>query len=155
MARPISDRFWERVSIGKENECWEWTGAKNTAGYGQIKHNRYQIGAHRIAWLLENGSLPKGKLVCHHCDNPSCVNQRHLFLGTHKDNMLDKTRKGRNGIPKGEDSVHCRLTDKQINRIRILYSLPKVSQLMLAETFGVVQQHISRIINFKRRTFSG
>jgi len=51
--------------------------------------------AHRLAWEMTNGPIPNRSLVLHRCDNPRCVNPEHLFLGSPKDNMIDKMEKGR------------------------------------------------------------
>jgi len=56
---------------------------------------RSRIMAHRFAWLASRGDIPAGQEVCHRCDNPACVNPDHLFLGSHRDNLLDSIRKGR------------------------------------------------------------
>lgn len=95
----VSDRFWRRVRRGADDECWEWAGARYPSGYGVMRLSRpvrRMIAAHRVSWALAHGALPPGGLdVCHHCDNPPCVNPAHLFLGTRSDNMRDMQRKGR------------------------------------------------------------
>jgi len=94
-------RFWNKVE--KSSQCWQWTGGKTWDGYGRIKLNGKTVMAHRVAYAMLKGEVPKHLILCHTCDNPSCVNPDHLFLGTHKDNALDREAKGRSkraGKPK-------------------------------------------------------
>ncbi len=83
--------------VHKTKRCWMWVGAKGSVGYGKIKKEGRQYSAHRLAWTLFKGTIPFGLSVCHHCDVPLCVNPKHLFLGTTRDNMQDAARKGRIG----------------------------------------------------------
>lgn len=83
--------------IDKSTECWIWTGKKNKAGYGHFYYKDLKL-AHRVSYLLHYGDFDKSLFVCHKCDNPSCVNPGHLFLGTAKDNFEDMINKGRNKI---------------------------------------------------------
>jgi hypothetical protein len=84
-----------------ESACWPWTGRiMHKRGYGQYDvFKKKGILAHRLSWELENGSIPAGLEVCHRCDNPTCVRPSHLFLGTHRENMLDAFKKGRLKVP--------------------------------------------------------
>lgn len=90
-------RFWNNVEMIPFHDCWEWSGATKSRGYGSlgVSSTRRSEGAHRISWMIHYGIIPKGLCVCHKCDNPGCVKPDHLFLGTYKDNMLDCSRKGR------------------------------------------------------------
>ena len=89
-------RFWQSVAPMTEGGgCWEWVGTIGSNGYGNIASCGKKRSAHRVSWELHFGN-PGLKCVLHRCDNPPCVNPTHLFLGTHDDNMRDRTLKGRN-----------------------------------------------------------
>jgi hypothetical protein len=88
--------FFERVSLDFDSGCWNWQGAKNKRGYGEIYFRGKVWKAHRAAAVLFKGFDPSSGLdVLHHCDNASCINPKHLFFGTHKENMRDAISKGR------------------------------------------------------------
>lgn len=109
-------RFWNKVAIKSSSECWIWQGAKfRDQGYGRIIINYKDVRAHRVSWELVNGPIPSGLLICHHCDNRLCVNPKHLFLGTHKDNNQDCVNKGRKHWQKQIDCKNGHLfTDTNI-----------------------------------------
>jgi endogenous inhibitor of DNA gyrase (YacG/DUF329 family) len=98
-ARPLAERFWEKVNMS--GECWLWLAGCNASGYGWFRTSGLQgraVLAHRVAWELTNGPIPDGVELCHNCpggDNPLCVRPDHLWLGTHQENMADSARKGR------------------------------------------------------------
>lgn len=117
---PLIERFWSRVVIKSDDECWEWIGNKSHNGYGTmaISHG-VMIRAHRLSWMLCCGDLQKDILVLHHCDNPSCVNPKHLFIGTHKDNAVDAKVKGR--WTRGEKSGRSKLKESDVKLIRERY----------------------------------
>lgn len=100
--RPIKDRILEKTK--KTKSCWLWQGHKNTNGYGSIWHNKKTRLVHRLFWATFKGPIPEGTCLLHKCDNPPCINPKHLFLGTLSDNSKDRDQKKR-----GKDSrkTHC------------------------------------------------
>lgn len=92
-------RFWRKVNKDAGGGCWEWMGARKTSGYGRFylhPQPSQPVLAHRHSWEMANGrAIPDGLVICHHCDNPPCVNPAHLFLGTRADNNRDCQAKGR------------------------------------------------------------
>lgn len=120
-----------------ESGCWIWLGAWSRHDYGIVSLGKNKCKfAHRFSWELSRGPIPDGLLVCHKCDVPACVNPDHLFLGTHRDNQIDCTRKGRSRFP-------LKLTADDIPEIRSL--LRKESQSAVAARFNVSQSNISKI----------
>jgi hypothetical protein len=96
--RALTQRFWAKVKIGAADACWEWQGFRLPKGYGTIGVGGRAGGkqlAHRVSYELEYGLIPEGLLVCHSCDNPPCVNPKHLYVGSYADNLTDMHRKGR------------------------------------------------------------
>ena len=139
LGKTTEQRFWEKVN--KTNSCWNWT-ATNNRGYGAISVNGEMVSAHRYSYMLHCGEIKKGLEVCHKCDNRSCVNPKHLFIGTHKDNMADGRSKGnwareRNGRAKHDW--------KEVNLIRELYKTGRYSQRQLGNKFGVTHTNIYAI----------
>jgi hypothetical protein len=88
------DRFWQYVERKGPEECWEWAGSKDRLGYGQFWADGKPRRAHRIAYMLHNGT-PEDDCICHSCDNRACCNPNHLWEGSQADNMKDRFQKGR------------------------------------------------------------
>lgn len=99
----LEDKFWLKVK--KTESCWNWISSLNSRGYGVFYYNKTVSLSHRVSWKLKNGEIPEKLFVCHHCDNPKCINPSHLFLGTQVDNMKDCSRKGR---LKNQKKVYCK-----------------------------------------------
>lgn len=91
-ARSLNEQFIRKIQFpNNRDECWVWGGLKDKNGYGKFADTR----AHRFSYLLFKGAVGGSLFVCHQCDNPSCVNPSHLWLGTAKQNSQDRNQKGR------------------------------------------------------------
>lgn len=148
-------RFWARVdkkgavAPGMKTACWLWTGRLEKSGYARIKRedSRQQVPVHRAAWELKHGEVPDGMLVLHTCDVRHCV--RHLFLGTHQDNMDDMFAKGRANKARGFSHGQSKLTESKVLSLLCLrgkgWTLAELS-----DKFGVGTMQVSRICSGKR-----
>ena len=93
---PIEQRFWNKVSRGEPDSCWPWLGTTAPRGYGVIFQNGRKRRATQVSWEIAHGQpFPDGKVACHTCDNPSCVNPAHIWPGTMRENTADAIKKGR------------------------------------------------------------
>jgi len=145
----LTKRFWDYVDMKSEDECWEWTGSKTSAGYGLIYWENELKYSHRVSLELDGRPVPDKWHACHTCDNPPCVNPKHLFPGTPHDNVKDKVKKGRHTF--GENHPNSKLSDTEVLEIRKLAS-EGVWQSDLARTYKVHPGHISTIVaGLKRR----
>lgn len=155
------ERFWAKVSIPPDviTGCWNWTGGLNKYGYGKFGYggSGHSRGAHR--WVFEHlkGPIPRGMFICHHCDNPACVNPAHLFLGTPKDNTRDMMAKGRMRgpavdptirRPRGVEQAHAKLNAASVLEIRALADRG-VPRTQLAQQFGVCLTLIRNVVTRK------
>ena len=108
-------RFWSKVDKRGPDDCWEWTAScVGRTRYGKMKVNGSDFRATRISYFIVNGGLGEF-CVCHKCDNPSCINPAHLWLGTCGENSLDMTGKDRQN--KGEERPPSKLTESQVREI--------------------------------------
>lgn len=117
-------RFWNKVNLDSDDKCWLWNGPFFVSGYGSFSRRGFTFRAHRLAWVLINGTIPEGLGVLHKCNVKSCVNPEHLYLGTQKQNMQDASRDGlmkpgRGWPPKlGEKHPMSKVTADQVREIR-------------------------------------
>ncbi len=160
---PVSQweaRFWDSAKRGEG--CWEGVGAKGTRGYGDFYIPRKGYRAHRIAYLLTHGTVEVGLLVCHTCDNPSCVNPDHLWTGTQKENMQDAKSKGRiysladwanntGNKNRGENNPSARLTPGQVQEIRQM-ATAGIGPNRIMSAFKISRSQVYRIVNWHQWT---
>ena len=164
----LNDLVARNTPALSDEKCWPWQGAKLKTGYGVVKHRCKQYKAHRASFAIHRGQIPGGMLVCHHCDNPSCVNPSHLFLGTPQDNMTDKVQKGRqsrgdehaksiaksekhqSAIVRGEKHGRSKLSDDQRANIIKLLNDGELNQTQIAQMFSITQSNVS-VINRRWR----
>jgi hypothetical protein len=134
-----------------ESECWEYTGYRKEGGYGTFKiyvksfhPQKRTFAAHRVAWAFYNGEDPGEMFVCHKCDNPSCINPDHLFLGTPLENTQDMLNKGRGAIFSGENNPSCRLSEGLVGEIVEMIRKGK-SNKEIAQSVPVSHSQVSLI----------
>lgn len=142
----LMTRFMMKIKPNPVTDCWEWTGSRLPSGYGRINIDQKIKRAHRVGYELFIGVIPDGLFACHKCDNPSCVNPWHMFLGTYSDNTQDMLKKNRHNPQRGEDNFHAKLTKEQVREIRELYKTGKYTHRSLAAQFKVGKSSISNLL---------
>jgi len=178
MKQILKERFWAKVDVRGPDDCWPWLGAAGPRGYGRFAiGDGAMTGPHRFSYELVCGPISDGMLICHHCDNPSCCNPAHLFVGTNTDNMQDAKAKGRlatgdkNGsrrhpelLPRGKMSFSashperlCRgsdhylthLDETAVEAMRVEYARGGISQRALARKHRISQATVWAILTGK------
>lgn len=149
-------RFWSWIDRREDDECWPWEGVPSSTGYGLFSYGGRKgkrVGAHRIAWMLTNGSLPEigghhGAVVMHACDNRLCCNPRHLRVASQGDNIKDAEAKDRSdpwGHKKhprlGERHLNSKLSDNIVRQIRA----SKKSGAEIARQLGLNRSTVNRV----------
>lgn len=139
----MKDKINKNIEID-ENGCWLWMASRHKQGYGNLSYKRIPSLAHRVSWMVYNGEIPQGIKVCHKCDEPSCVNPDHLFLGTQLDNVGDCVKKGRftRNIPK---TRRIKLNWCQVQEIKELHK-KGMTRNQLKLKFEVSQTCIAKIL---------
>jgi len=138
-------RFWDKVDRGDDDECWEWQACVESQwGYGQFSVDGDARSAHRVAYKLEKGSIGD-MFVLHTCDNRTCVNPNHLYLGTHEDNMNDRDERGRTYSGKGEDNSFSSLNDDEVAVIKWKIQETQITLKEIAGEYGVSLSAVGEI----------
>lgn len=147
------ERFWSKVRKSGEDECWIWEGTVHHTGRGCFKCGGEMHIASRVAWVLANGDVPDGLCACHKCDNPMCVNPKHLFLGTIRENNEDRHRKGRSASTSFSEP---KLLPEIIEKIREEYKAGEGSSI-LGRRYGISRGTINRYVRdiVRPRVFKG
>jgi len=139
-------RFWSKVSKG--HSCWDWEAARNSKGYGRFWLNGKTVNAHRLAYCLYHGLELvdiRGECICHSCDNPSCCNPEHLWLGTDADNIWDRDNKGRGN--KGKKNGRAKLDEEDVVSMRRRY--PTETLRKLANEFEISKSGVWSVISHR------
>lgn len=142
----LAQRLWR--SVTKSEACWEWTGARTTAGYGHFQFLCRHYYAHRLSYEIAFGAVPSGMVICHRCDNPKCVRPEHLFLGTHADNARDKVEKNRHVLPMLARARHpsAKLSESDVAEMRRRHTEDGTSGAALGRLFGVSTSQACNIL---------
>lgn len=161
--RILKERLGRRHQVIPETGCHEWTKS-TSSGYGRVWDGERLWYAHRLMWTVHRGAIPEGYDVLHSCDNPRCINLRHLWLGTQQDNMLDKVRKGRHLVSvaamhaarpatgvRGSRHPKSKLTDTQAEHIKSLRGQSKGT--VVAQQFGVSTSLVYGIWHGRNRSY--
>lgn len=147
MKTDLQQKLKSQVKIDPETSCWNWQRTKTPKGYGRIGDSY----AHRVSYETFIGPIPKRLCVCHRCDNPSCINPAHLFVGTHKDNMQDcvqKNRISRKGGRRGEAHHSAKLSVEKVEAIFTAYSNGQpVAEI--AQSLGLKPSSIYKVLKRK------
>ena len=149
-----TDNFWKNIK--KSDGCWEWQGARVSGKYGRVcvtsSGKQHYLLAHRVSYMLTYGVIPEhdsyhGICVMHKCDNPCCVNPKHLLLGTQLENMQDSKNKGRKyyGENRGENSGRCTITELKASQIKDALQAQGNKLTKIAKTFSVGKNIVANI----------
>lgn len=155
LARAAEHRFWSKLDKRGPDECWPWLSGTDRYGYGRLgigrtaDGTRATAGAHRLSWVLAAGrNIPPGMHVLHRCDRPGCVSPKHLFLGTHADNLADMAAKGRS--TRGEANSMAVLSRYGARIVCRMAVSGKWKQREIAAAFRISRQAVADIQHGRR-----
>lgn len=137
-------RFWKKVDIKGEDDCWNWKNGKIRDGYGMFWLETGNVRAHKLAYILTYGDIDDSLVIMHKCDNPSCCNPRHLQPGTQMQNVHDCMKKGRRRVVFGESRSNSKLTNEDVMEIRRRYDNGE-SGREIAKSIGMSRWHVTQI----------
>ncbi len=159
--KTLKDRFELHV-VRKDGGCWNWAGSVTEKGYGRFSTPGQVLAAHRVAYEIYIRPIPDGLCVCHHCDNPACVNTDHLFLGTNGDNVQDSVLKMRRAtgdknasrlyperVPRGEEHSYSKMTNEAVKQLRLRYATGGIPLRKLSTEYGIHINTARAIVNRK------
>ena len=119
ISKKTQRRFFSKTKLSRETGCLEWLAGKNSCARGVFWWLGKQRAAHRFAYEIVSGKVPKGLEILHKCDNVGCVRFKHLYAGTQAQNMLDKKNRGRaKGIHLGEKNPQAKFTSVRVKNLR-------------------------------------
>jgi hypothetical protein len=146
------DRFWSHIDIRNEDECWEWKLSKDKDGYGRLKVRKnnviYMIRANRFSYMVTFGEIPENMSILHSCDNPSCVNPKHLRAGTLLDNANDREIRKRHkhlATTIGEECYSSKIKESDVPVIRRLYEENILTLKEIGDMYGIGERTIYSI----------
>lgn len=142
------DLFWSYVPKTSDDACWNWQGFLNQHGYGRMKVKGRGWLANRLSWTIHFGEIAPGLNVCHRCDNPACVNPRHLWLGTQLQNIADRESKKRGGDHKGTKNGRAKISVAEALEIRQKAVTPNL-KLYYSRKHGLSLSYIYNIVREK------
>jgi hypothetical protein len=146
-----------RYTVDSDTGCWNWNHYKKPSGYGTYWNGKKTVNAHKHYYEQANGPVPAGLQLCHKCNNPSCVNPDHMYVGTAKENASDKVKSNRCYRPIGSKNGMSKLTEHDVEIIREMYRRHPSGKkqrtglsTFLSSWFGITSSTVS-MIKYKKR----
>lgn len=156
------ERFWEKVNIKTNKECWEWKGVLS-GNYGMFWFEGTMVLAHRMSYAIHYDDMSiinhtksyhennnEFDCILHHCDNPKCCNPNHLYIGNNKDNIHDKVIRNRAQRLHGDLNGNSKLSEQDVINIRSEYISRKNGGVVaIAKKYKISSTNVHDIIKRK------